>query len=165
MPAKTLRVPSSPRSSVSFRSLSAPATSSAFTTFATRRSTRKNSSMEIKLPSTAAAFARIASDAAAGGETLRAGLAAGAAAGARSARRPTTPPRPSLVRPEQRIELLRSETRHQVLVGVDSRAQHGAVVPREGPIKPEQFARDALRESRQHRRDEDAEEPESLQRP
>src|SRR5882724_681171 len=82
MPAKTLRVPSSPTSRASFRSLSAPATRSASRTFATRRSTRKKSSMEIELPSTAAALASIAvSDAPAVCEAMRAVPAATTAAG------------------------------------------------------------------------------------
>src|ERR1700730_1150059 len=143
MPAKISRSPRSPRSTRNFKSLSAPATRSACSTLATRRSTRRKSSIEIMLPSTAAAAARVAASEAAGGGDMRVAAAGGDGAGGNGA---------FLSRLEQRIELLRVDARHQVFVWVDSRRQHAGVAPLEFPIQPEQLARHARRDLRQHGR-------------
>ena len=99
MPANTCRVPSSPTSSVSFSSLSAPSTCSASTIRATRKSIFAKSSMEIVRGAAASTALRVRAE--------RLGLRV----------------RSLSVFPfdlEQRVELLRFDAGHEVLVGFDA---------------------------------------------
>src|SRR4029077_1086080 len=146
MPANTVRR-SEPRSSVSFRSLSAPATDSASTMRTTRSSTLLNSSIETVVAEGVSA-------------TPAAGEPPGRAAAGEAAPARRCPRRgrngacrgARCVILEERIELPWIHARHQVLVGADPLGQNLGIAPYERAVHAEQLARNALGDGGQNRR-------------